>query len=353
MDGIKKKRVILGMSGGVDSSVAAAILKKEGYDVVGVFMKFWKPGNGGQNRCCTLESEKNARKVSKKLNIPFYVFNFEKEFKKIIVDCFLREIKKGITPNPCVICNKEIKFGLFLEKAFKLKADYIATGHYARVKYKGGKYRLLKGKDKNKDQSYFLWKLSQKQLKNILFPIGDYKKNEVRALAKKLNLPSSDSLESMEVCFIPKKIDDFLKKHIGYLPGDIADNKGKKIGKHKGLWFYTIGQRKGIKLPNGPYYVFCKDIKKNILFITKDIKNLFKKEALVENVNWINKTSFPLKVRSKIRYNQKDFSSIVEKHKKEKLIVKFLKPQKAVTPGQSIVFYKGNELIGGGIIKNE
>ncbi len=335
----KSKKVIMAMSGGVDSSVAAVLLKRERFDIVGVFMKFWSDGpKCVANRCCSPESEKRARLVAEKLDIPFYVFNFEKEFKNKVVDYFLKNYKLGLTPNPCVVCNKEIKFNLLFKK---LKAEYIATGHY--VRRKGDK--LLKGKDKEKDQSYFLWKLNQKILKHTLFPVGDYTKTEVRKLAKRFKLPVLDIPESQEVCFIQTTINDFLAKHLKAKPGQITDTKGRVIGKHQGLWFYTIGQRKGIELPAGPFYVLDKDLKRNVLIVTKNEKDLFSKELTVKNINWISNVRFPLKVMAKIRYRHKPGSAVVNKNK-----VVFVKPQRALTPGQSAVFYKGQEVLGGGVI---
>jgi len=356
----KGKKVICAMSGGVDSSVAAALLKEAGVNVVGVFMKFWKAPDkdglaDGWNRCCSSESEARARKVAKILKIPFYVFNFEKEFKKRVVDYFLNENKKGLTPNPCVVCNKEIKFGLLLERALKLKADYIASGHYARL----GKdrprqtYKLHKGRDKEKDQSYFLWKLNQKQLKHILFPVGKLTRKEVEKLARKFKLPFSGVKKSQEICFIKTTIEDFLKRYLKTKPGHIIGANGKILGEHEGLYFYTIGQRKGIGLPAGPYYVLGKDMKKNILIVDKNEKNLYKEELAVRNANWIsgNKPKFPLKVTAKIRYRHKAVLAIVIKGANPgTLRLKFKKPQRAVTPGQSAVFYKGQELLGGGVI---
>lgn len=334
------------MSGGVDSSVSAALLKKEGYDITGVFMKL-----------CSGFDEKQAQKVAKKLGIPFYVFNFEKEFKKKVVDYFLRVNKLGLTPNPCVVCNKEIKFGLLLEKALVLGADYIATGHYARLQHE----RLLKARDKNKDQTYFLWRLNQKILKRVLFPVGDYTKTEVRKLAKKFRLPTANATESQEICFIQTTINDFLRKHLKSKPGKIVDPGGNILGEHQGLCFYTIGQRKGIKLPGGPFYVLDKDLKKNLLIVSKNEKDynppttwqgktyysLYKKELIAKEINWISGKApkLPLKVMAKIRYRHEPTLAIVNKGK-----IVFPKPQRAVTPGQSVVFYKGQELLGGGII---
>lgn len=352
------------MSGGVDSSVAAALLKEAGFDVVGVFMKFWadpkKDGLiGNWNRCCSPEAEKRARKVASILKIPFYVLNFEKEFKKRIVDYFLREYKKSKTPNPCVLCNKEIKFGLLLEKALALDADFVATGHYAlkrevrSQKLKIKSYKLLRAKDKEKDQSYFLWMLNQKQLKHILFPIGDYKKEEVRKMAKKFGLPVLDVPESMEICFILTTINDFLKRYLKPEPGKIVDTKGKVIGRHEGLFLYTIGQRKGIRLPGGPFYVLDKKPKENLLIVTKNQKDLYKKELACKNVNWISGKAhrLPIKIKAKIRYRYELASAIITQSLKSKAYsLKFCQLQKAITPGQSAVFYRGREILGGGII---
>ena len=320
------------MSGGVDSSVAAALLKREGFDVVGVFLKLW-PGFDG----------KKAQEVAKKLDIDFYILDFRKEFKKKVVDYFLKEYKTGRTPNPCIVCNKEIKFGLLFKKMRALNADYIATGHYVRLE----QGKLLKAKDKKKDQSYFLWQLNQKILKRTLFPVGDYTKEEVRKLAKKFKLPNYNAPESQEICFVQTTVNDFLKKYIKNRPGKIVDKKGKVLGEHQGLWFYTIGQRKGINLAGGPFYVLDKDIKNNILIVTQNEKDLDRKEVIIKDMNWISgkQPKFPLKVMAKIRYKHEPASTVVNKNK-----VVFIKPQRAITPGQSVVFYKGEELLGGGII---
>lgn len=341
------KKVAVAMSGGVDSSVSAALLKEAGFVVFGVFMKFWHPSySKGENRCCSSESEKRARMVAKKVGIPFYVINAEKEFEKKVFSYFIREYKAGVTPNPCVVCNYEIKFGLLLNKILKMGADYIATGHYARIS--NGK--LLKAIDKDKDQSYFLWKLGQKQLSRVLFPIGGYKKQEVRKLAEKFKLPTAKTPESQEICFVTDSTNEFLKKYIKNKPGDITDKKGNKLGGHDGLWFYTIGQRRGIKLPGGPYYVVDKDLKKNVLIVSKNKKDLMKNELIIKNVNFISSQNFPLKVEVKIRYRHNSEKAILHKMHKTKYKIKFAKPQMAITSGQSAVIYKGNELIGGGII---
>jgi len=341
------KKVVVAMSGGIDSSVAAALVKKSGAETVGVFMRLYPGSLKG--------SEKKAQKVAKILGIPFFILNFEKEFKKKVVDYFLREYKKGRTPNPCVVCNKEIKFGLLLKQAKKMKADFLATGHYVQKSTTKAKliYKLLRAKDKSKDQSYFLWKLDQKQLKYTLFPLGNYTKEEVKSLAKKFKLPVLNVQESQEICFIKNTCHDFLSRHLKLNPGEIIDTKGKIIGKHNGLWFYTIGQRKGIKLPGGPFYVVDKNLKKNLLIISKNKKDLEKKELTAENVNWISgkEPSLPLKIKAKIRYRHKLAAAIIcQKKQKTKYKILFKKSQRAITLGQSVVFYKGTELLGGGII---
>jgi len=354
----KNQKVIVAMSGGVDSSVAAALLKKEGFEVIGVFLKFWKEGDDNENRCCSSESERMAREVANKIGIPFYVFNAEREFKAKVVDYFLEEYKKGRTPNPCIICNKEIKFEFLLKKAFSWGAEFIATGHYARIK----NGRLLKGVDKNKDQSYFLWRLNKKYLDRILFPVGEYTKPEIRKLAQKFRLPTAKTLESQEICFVKNKVNSFIKEYLKTKPGKIIDTKGKIIGEHQGLWFYTIGQRKGLGIPQGPWFVIDKNFKKNILIVSNNPADLERKELTASDVNWLSSFKLPNKATAKIRY-QSRFAKVRIlpnravlrcqqgfQKRKESVRVIFQTKQKAITPGQSVVFYKGQEVVGGGII---
>jgi len=342
-----RRRVVVAMSGGVDSSVSAVLLKRAGFDVIGIMMKFWKDDSDGKNRCCSVESEKLARLVTEQIGIPFYVVNVEKEFKKKVVDYFLRDYKRGHTPNPCVVCNKEIKFGFLIKKALSLGADFVATGHYCQ--FKNGK--LLKGADKEKDQSYFLWQLSQKQLSRVLFPVGGYTKIEVRKLAKKFNLPSAETPESQEVCFIQDETNNFLKKYLKTKPGEIIDMAGKKLGEHQGLWFYTIGQRRGLEIPQGPWYVIGKDFKNNILVVSKNQKDLQKEELVAGNVNWISPQKLPMNAEVKIRYRSKLAKAKILNNGKSKVKIIFKTPQKSITSGQSAVFYKGKELLGGGVIE--
>lgn len=352
----KVKKVIVAMSGGVDSSVSAVLLKNVGYDVVGVFMRL-------NDLEYSEDNENRAKMIAKVIGIPFLVLDVRKEFQQKIIVPFLNSYRKGITPNPCVVCNKKIKFKFLLKELKKLKANSIATGHYARIlredeKPKSKILKLLKAKDKNKDQSYFLWQLKQKQLQYILFPIGNYTKDEVKELAKKFKLPIFDS-ESQEICFIENSIKEFLKKYLGTKQGNIISDDGKIIGKHQGLWFYTIGQRKGIKLSGGPYWVLDKDTKKNLLIVTKNEKKLRKNDLIAKNVSWISGRTpqFPMTVEAQIRYRQKPVKSVIISQENKKVKIVFETPRKAVTPGQSVVFYsvknkKRNEqeLLGGGII---
>ena len=354
-----KKKVILGMSAGVDSTVAAAILKEQGFEVVGVFMHFWKEEGSDktkENKCCSVESYEELKKICKQLDIKLVVVNVSKEFKKEIVDYFLREYKEGRTPNPCVVCNQEIKFKVLLEKMLELKADFVATGHYAQIKKVGDKYKLFVGEDKEKDQSYFLHSLNQAQLARILFPVGEYAKPQIRKMAKKFKLSVHNKKESQDVCFVNSSVDNFLKKYLKLKKGKIANEKGEIVGSHLGLPLYTLGQRKGINIGgDGPYYVCGKDFKKNILQVTnqKEEKSLYVKEMNLEKVHWISgeKPKSRMKIKLRIRYRNPLVSAIIEM-KNKNVAVKFNKPQKGVTPGQFAVFYGGKgETLGGGVIK--
>jgi tRNA-specific 2-thiouridylase len=357
MKNVNAKTVVVGMSGGVDSSVTAALLKKQGLHVIGVYMKNWSEDVGDYG-CTWAQDSEDARKVAKVLGIPFYVWNFEKEYYDKVVEYFFREYKAGRTPNPDVMCNSEIKFKVFLEKALALGADYVATGHYARIKAVGNsqkRYKLLKGIDPAKDQSYFLNALTQKQLSRILFPIGSYPKPEVRKLAKKFKLPVWDKKDSQGICFIGKiNVVDFLREHIKAKPGDMVTTAGEKVGTHTGLPFYTLGQRGGIGIGgNGPYYVVNKDLKKNRLIVTNDPedKRLWRSEFTVGNITWTDKApKFPLKAGVTIRYHHPDYKAKIIKLGKNLKVV-YDKPQRAITPGQAAVIYKGSELLGGGVIE--
>lgn len=352
------------MSGGVDSSVAAALLKKAGFDVAGAFMKCWdEKDTFGQ--CAAAEDAAMARRVAQKLGIPFYTFDFTHEYRKEVFNYFIAEYKAGRTPNPDVMCNKHIKFGLFLEKALALGFDYIATGHYVRIQNSKIKiqnenakfkivYKLLQAEDKNKDQSYFLWTLSQEQLRHCLFPIGEYTKPEVRELARKFGLPNAERKDSQGICFVGKvDLTDFLQNHISPKTGEITDPTGKILGNHPGIFYYTIGQRHGIGLGGGPYWVLEKRIKDNVLVVTRNEKDLCKKEVFLQDINWISggEPPLPLRLKAAIRYRQKaEKATLTKARGSRRYTLKFDEPQRAVAPGQSVVFFGGEELLGGGTI---
>jgi tRNA-uridine 2-sulfurtransferase len=380
-----KSRVIVGMSSGVDSSVAAALLKKQGFDVVGVFMHFWKePAQNAliENKCCSLESYEDARKVCQILDIPLYTANAEKEFKKEVVDYFLSEYAAGRTPNPCVACNEHIKFNVLFKKMLEMKGDFVASGHYAlkrefsifnfqfsnKSKLKNSKnnkkiiYRLFQGADKEKDQSYFLYNFNQKQLARILFPVGGYKKAQIRALAKKMKLPVFNKDDSQGLCFTPEKYPEgFLRRHLKLKKGKTLNTAGKIVGNHEGLPLYTIGQRRGINIGgDGPYYVVDKNIKKDVLIVTNNEKDpaLFRQNMEVKKVNWIvSEPKLPIKLCVKNRYRKPAVGAIIKTHSmehgtKNKIYkIEFDEPQRAISPGQSAVFYtKKGEMLGGGTI---
>lgn len=343
------------MSGGLDSSVCAALLKKRGFEVTGVFMKLWALDHQKiENRCCNHNALERAYRVAGVLKIPFYTIDLVKEFKKYVVDYYLKEYSRFRTPNPCVVCNKLIKFEFLLKKARAFGMDYLATGHYVRLK--GEKpIRVFQAKDKIKDQSYFLWALTQDQLRYLLFPIGEYTKDEVRKMAKKWNLPTAQQEESQGLCFIGYGDNqEFLKKFIKAVPGPIKDLKGNVLGQHRGLPFYTIGQRKGIEIEiktpyTPPLYVLRLEPKDNSLIVGEE-KDLYQKELYVEGVNWINKPSQTDRIKAKIRYGHPSISCYLSFIKNDKLKVVFKKPVRAITPGQSIVFYRDEEVLGGGVI---
>ncbi len=346
------KRVIVGLSGGVDSSVAASLLVQQGYEVIGVFMKNWSE-NVGDFTCSWQKDLEDARRVAHKLGLRFYVWNFEKEYRQEVIGYFFKEYEKGRTPNPDVMCNKEIKFKLFLAKALAFGADYVATGHYARVVFKDGNYRLLRGLDSNKDQSYFLCTLQQAQLKYCLFPVGDYKKPAIRKLAKKFGLLTFAKPDSQGICFIGEiEVADLLRRNIKMKPGKIYDVTGKFLGTHEGLPLYTLGQR-GLNLGgDGPYYVVKKDKAKNAVIVSNKPNDpmLWRRECLVNELTWTRQLTLGKKVEVAIRYRHPAEEAIVEKITKTMIKLKFIKPQRAITPGQSAVFYQGEELLGGGII---
>lgn len=351
-----KTRVLVAMSGGVDSSVAAAILKEAGYDVIGITMKIWPKelcGREKEKTCCSLKDIEDARKVSGILGIKHYVLNFEADFRKNVIDYFVDEYLSARTPNPCIICNEKIKFGSLLKKAENMECDFIATGHYARIETNGS-IRLREAIDKAKDQSYVLFCLKTAQLKKILFPIGEFTKNEVRRKAKKLGLNVHDKPDSQEICFVPgNNYADFIKnyRNIDSLKGSIIDASGKVIGEHTGFWNFTIGQRRGLGIAaKAPLYVTEIRPKQNVIIVghAEDAK---KKKFLVKKVNWsMNYKERKKELEVKIRYNHKKALASVKIVAGNKAEVDFKKAQNAITAGQAAVFYDGEYVAGGGWI---
>ena len=358
----EKEKIFVAMSGGVDSSVAVALLQKGGYGVSGVFIKGYYPPNIS---CAWKEDRRDAMRVAAILDIPFYTFDFGKEYKKHVIDYIIKEYGEGRTPNPDIMCNKHIKFDLFLKKSLEIGADKIATGHY--VKLLGGPTaKLAQAKDEKKDQSYFLWTLGQEQLKNCLFPIGDYTKDEVREVAQKFKLPTADKRDSQGLCFVGEfKMEDFLKDYIQPKSGEILNEKGEHVGIHDGVHYYTIGQRHGVGVGGGekPYYVVGKDVSRNILTVASEEKQkeFCKKDVEITDINWIlgnppaGGPDLSKKYLARIRYRQplqkiriKDYGLRIT----DKLgaTIEFEEPQKAVASGQSLVIYNDRELVGGGVI---
>ncbi len=352
-----KKRVLCAMSGGVDSSVTAVLLKEQGYDVIGVSMKLAEAPADAEAKvsgCCSVKDFNDARSICASLGIPFYSMNFKEEFKEKVMNTFVKEYLMGRTPNPCVLCNQEIKFDAFLAKAEELEADFVATGHYARVEQDdAGRYRLLKGRDPNKDQSYFLFSLRQKDLSKILFPVGDLTKPEVRELARKYNLKTKDKPESQEICFVPNDdpgafIESYAK--VGE-SGDFIDMTGKVVGRHRGIHHYTIGQRRGIQVAMGKrFYVQKIDAALNQVTLAED-QELFHDRLFASQVSWVGYQPEAQEViQAKIRYRSQAENCRVICLEEGKFEVDFEEPQRAISPGQAIVFYQGDEVLGGGWI---
>jgi len=341
-----KKKVAVALSGGVDSAAAALLLKEAAYEVIGVHMRLWaSPLSDYQAH--------RAENICRILAIPSHQVDLQKEFESYVVDYFCREYQQGQTPNPCVVCNQCIKFGLLLNKAFSLGADYLATGHYARVEHSSDGYRLLKAADTSRDQSYFLYTLTQEKLGRVLFPLGEHSKDEVKQMTKQAGLPTA-SRSSQDICFISQKnYGAFLSQRFSSTPGDIVDTRGKKLGQHRGIAFYTIGQRHGLGLASGkPLYVIRIEPEHNRIVLGPE-KELYSQKLVTQKLSWISGKT-PRKsitAHAKIRYKSKESEASLF-FRNDSVDVHFAQPQKAVTPGQAIVFYNIDEVLGGGIIES-
>ncbi|WP_186646440.1 tRNA 2-thiouridine(34) synthase MnmA [Fluviispira vulneris] len=358
-----KKRVLIAMSGGVDSSVAAAILVEQGYDVIGVTMQLWDYSqnenscdpNSKFDTCCSLDDVADARMVAHKLGIPFYVFDYQDDFKENVVDYFTDEYLKGRTPNPCVACNTFLKFDHLLDRAQRLGCDYVATGHYAQIQYDEvyGQYKLIKGLDSKKDQSYFLYSMTQDRLSKVLFPVGNLTKTEVRMIAEKYGLVNAAKKESMEICFIPNN--DYAKfiaertSEEDLIKGEIRHEDGRLLGKHDGIHQFTVGQRKGLKISSEyPLYVTRIDSETGTVFAGED-KYLYRSGFSFKKFHMIRNFGKSIDFEVKIRYRSQPCAAILEKNG-ETVTLKFVTQQKSVTPGQIAVLYLGDEVVGGGFI---
>ncbi|WP_226680197.1 tRNA 2-thiouridine(34) synthase MnmA [Sutcliffiella horikoshii] len=352
----KDTRVVIGMSGGVDSSVAALLLKEQGYDVIGIFMKNWDDTDEF-GVCTATEDYNDVIRVCNQIGIPYYAVNFEKQYWDKVFQYFLDEYKAGRTPNPDVMCNKEIKFKAFLEHALDLGADYLATGHYAQVAFRDGEYKMLRGLDDNKDQTYFLNQLGQEQLSKVMFPIGNIEKSEVREIAKRAGLATATKKDSTGICFIGERnFKEFLSGYLPAQPGNMLTMDGEVKGKHDGLMYYTIGQRHGLGIGGSgdPWFVIGKDLEKNVLYVGQSFHNelLYSDSITATDISWVsdNPPVDGTECTAKFRYRQQDNKVTIQHLEDNKVKVIFDEPVRAITPGQAVVFYNGDECLGGGTI---
>jgi len=341
---VTKGKVAVAVSGGVDSSASALLLKEAAYDVMGIHMRLWDSPR------CDYQAHR-AENICRILGIPYHQVDLQKEFESCVVDYFCREYQQGRTPNPCIVCNQHIKFGLLLDKALSLGADYLATGHYARVEHPSDGHRLLKAADTHRDQSYFLYTLTREKLGRVLFPLGGHSKDEVKQMAKQAGLPTA-SKSSQDLCFISQKnYGTFLSQRFSTLPGDIVDTQGKKLGQHRGIAFYTIGQRHGLGLASGkPLYIIKIEPESNRIVLGHE-KELYSQRLTAQKLNWISGKAprKPITAKARIRYKSKEAEAVLF-FRNGSVDVHFTQPQKAVTPGQAIVFYNADEVLGGGTI---
>lgn len=356
---ILKKKVLVGMSGGVDSSVAAYLLKEQGYEVIGVTMQIWQDDEEfieKEGGCCSLSAVADARRVANKIGIPFYVMNFKDAFKRNVIDYFVDEYMEGRTPNPCIACNKFIKFSSFLDKAMAMGIDYVATGHYAIIEKHNDRYIIKKSEDDRKDQTYALYNLTQFQLERTLMPCGQYKKSKIREIAKEIGLRVHNKKDSEEICFIPDNDHGrYIKNRFPnkVREGNFVDKQGNILGTHKGIVYYTIGQRKGLGIAFGkPMYVVDINPFRNEV-VLGDLEDLLNTELIAKDINYIpfDTLKDPMEVEAKIRYSQTPSKAIITPIEDGRVRVNFHEKQRAITKGQSVVFYKDDLLIGGGIIE--
>ena len=353
-------KAIIAMSGGVDSSVAASIISEQGYDCMGVTMKLYENEDiiiSEESSCCSKDDIEDARGVATRLNMPFWVVNFSDMFKEKVIDNFIACYENGLTPNPCIECNRCLKFERLFELMQELKYDYVVTGHYSRIRYneQSGRYELLRAADRNKDQSYVLYSLTQDQLKHVMFPLGELSKNDIRALAKKNEFINADKPDSQDVCFVPDgKYADFIEHYTGktYDTGYFTDIDGNILGEHKGIIHYTIGQRKGLGIPGqNPWYVVKIDTDKNQVILGNN-SDLFTSSLEADRINLISVASIdsPMRVTAKVRYRQEAQPAVVSMLDNGRMKVVFDTPQRAITKGQSVVLYDDEVVVGGGII---
>ena len=354
-----KKRIVVAMSGGVDSTTVAAILKQEGHEVIGITMQLldYKDAEGG---CCSLDHVIDARRVAQELDIPHYVVNFIDSFKELVLKDYVVKYESGKTPIPCVLCNQYVKFDLLLKRAMELGADYLATGHYAKITNGDGTYSLNKADDENKDQTYFLYTLKQKELSKLMFPLGSLKKDEVRELARSLNIKLAEKPDSTGVCFVPSdNYRDYLISQSAFTEkqGDIINVEGEVLGKHRGIYSFTIGQRRGLGIAMGkPMYVVGIEPKENRLIVGEEDK-IYSNKLLAENISWVQtnnqielNSEEPFEVRAKIRNRHREDDAIVTMKSDTQAEIEFINPQRAITPGQAVVFYQDKKVLGGGWI---